>query len=103
MRSFALFISITLSACGSSTSGTDGGNDSSSPQDAATQDGSNPSDAAPDVATNDGGLNVGQTCDPNNNQCKAGLLCCNEPTHFPDASTGYFCEVPINNGCPLLP
>jgi len=108
-RIFLLFV---LAACGGDTSGTDAGNTDagndatqskdSSPTDSSSSD-SSTSDASNDGTTGDGGLGVGDTCDPNNNQCQAGLLCCSEPTHNGDAATGYFCEKPINKGCPALP
>jgi hypothetical protein len=107
MKRFLL--SLVIVACGSSTTtGSDGGgddsgsdavSDASSNNDGAT-DGA--SDAPTDGAQNDG-AQAGMGCDPTNNQCGNGLLCCSEPTHMADAATAYFCEKPVNNGCPLLP
>ncbi len=94
-----LFLLFVLTACGgTTTTGTDAGVDSGN--DSATIN-----DASTDSATSggDGGLGAGEFCDPQNNQCRSGLLCCSEPTHMADAMTAYFCEKPVNNGCPLLP
>ena len=77
--------------------GTDAGKKDGAPEaavgDAATQD----------VAVGDSGLGAGEICDPQNNECATGLLCCQEPTHLQDASVAYFCEKPVNKSCPLLP
>jgi hypothetical protein len=110
-RIFLLFI---LAACGGgTTTGDDAGNNDAGTGKDATQsqdavaDTSPPSDSSTNdvVQNNDGGLNVGDGCDPQNNQCKAGLLCCSEPTHNgPDAAaSAYICEKPVNKSCPLLP
>jgi hypothetical protein len=103
------FLLVVLVACGSGTTtdndagNGDAGNDvvsnDSSPSDAVATDSS-----SNDSAAGDGGLVQGQLCDPQNNQCRPTLLCCSEPTHMPDAATGYFCETPDNtNQCPKLP
>jgi hypothetical protein len=103
-----------VAACGTTTGGTDGGpNDASQSQDTASNDASSDTsstdtgsnDAAPNDAESfgDGSLQAGANCDPNNNQCSAGLLCCSEPTHLPDAAFAYFCEKPVNKGCPMFP
>ena len=107
-RIFLLFI---LAACGSGTTtggdaGNDAGSDATQSKDSSSND-SSPSDSSTTDAANDvtsggdGGLGVGDTCDPKNNQCAQGLLCCSEPTV--DTSTGYFCEKPVNKSCPLFP
>jgi hypothetical protein len=105
------FLFVMLAACGSSTTtGTDAGVDSGS--DVVTtpdssSDASSPNDSSSDVITKndsaggDGGLGAGEVCDPKNDQCNVGLLCCSEPTI--DGGTGYFCEKPVNKSCPLLP
>lgn len=104
------FLVFVLAACGGGTTtgndaGTgDAGSDATQSKDSSSTDSSS-SDSSTDVTTGgDGGLGVGDTCDPNNNQCQTGLLCCSEPIHGSDAATsGYFCEKPVNKGCPLLP
>ena len=108
-RFFLLFV---LAACGGgSTTDNDAGSDSGSdvkasdgsPSDGAPSDGA-PSDASSDAPKGDGGGGgVGAPCDPNGSSCQAGLLCCSEPIHGGDAQSGYFCEQPVNNGCPALP
>jgi len=110
-RIFLLFV---LAACGGDTSGNDAGtndagNDATQSKDSSSTDSSSSdsssTDASNDVTSGgDGGLGVGDTCDPQNNQCEAGLLCCSEPIHGSDAATsGYFCEKPVNKGCPQFP
>ena len=75
------------------------------PKDAAA-DGA--SDAAADVVSSDsspdGGLQSGDSCDLQNDQCAPGLKCCTEPTHIVDASTHDICA-PIQDGgtCPMYP
>jgi hypothetical protein len=95
-------------ACGSgTTTGSDGGTDASS--DATQQQDANPMDGAADAPSDGanpgdgGGLQSGANCDPNNNLCMTGLLCCSEPTHQSDPLTAYFCEKPVNKGCPMFP
>jgi hypothetical protein len=110
-----IFLLLVVAACGGgTTTDTDAGNTGDAGNDVVAKDAA-PSDGAPSDAaatdsssndgatTGDGGLGTGDTCDPQNNQCSSGLLCCSEPTHNGDAATGFFCEKPINNGCPLLP
>ena len=98
-----------MAACGGTTNGGDGGPPDAAGDSTTTSDAANGTDASDasnngDVSTGgDGGLQVGDTCDPNNNQCASGLLCCSEPTHIPDASTAYLCEKPVNGGCPKFP
>jgi hypothetical protein len=111
MRRVLLFL--VLAACGTSTTGDDagntpdsGGNDATQSNDVTQQqDVALPTDATNDaISTGDGSVGPGQPCDPQNNQCKAGLLCCSEPTHIPDSSTAYFCEPPDQQQqCPKLP
>ena len=105
-----LLFTLIIVACGSSTTGGDGGmsdagtdavSDASSGSDASSDGGG--ADVANDTATGGDGGNVGKTCDPNNNQCGPGLLCCSEPTHMVDAMIGYFCEQPLNGKCPMFP
>ena len=111
-----LFLLCVLAACGGGSTGDDSGIDSGGSDTGGGGDTTLPSDAAPDVplpsdATNDaiaqgdGSINPGQPCDPQNNQCKAGLLCCEEPNHLPDASpTSFVCEPPDQQQqCPKLP
>jgi hypothetical protein len=96
-------------ACGTTTTGVDGGgtdasSDSGSSNDGTAADTSTGNDTGTvDGSGDGGGLQVGDTCDPNKNLCSAGLLCCSEPTHNADAMTGYFCEKPVNKSCPQLP
>jgi hypothetical protein len=98
---------MVIVACGSGITGTDGGTDAAS--DATQQQDANPSDGAPSDSPSDtntgadGGLQAGANCDPNNNLCMTGLLCCSEPTHQSDPMTAYFCEKPVNKGCPQFP
>ena len=98
-------------ACGGgTTTGNDAGGDSGQ-SDGSTSDAASDGagDAVADSPANDAtsggdsGLGAGELCDPQNNECQSGLLCCSEPTHLADASTAYFCEKPVNNGCPLFP
>jgi hypothetical protein len=115
-------------ACGSSTSSVDGGTmdvnvDTMSMADAADASGdtsmsdvapdtqSDGSDGSDDVTSNDGPIDAptsgdagaGSKCNPMDDLCQPGLLCCSEPTHIGDASTGFFCEIPFMGKCPLLP
>ncbi len=64
-----------------------------------------PVDAPSDVVTsNDGGLGQGSLCDLQKDMCGAGLKCCSEPTHIPDASTHDICVPPEDGGiCPAYP
>ncbi len=109
-----LFLTLLLVACGSSTTtgddaSTDGSQSNDGASDASTDSSTN--DAAPndsstsDVTSGDGGLGSGSTCDPNNNLCQKGLLCCSEPTHNFDGGplSAYFCETPMNGQCPKIP
>jgi hypothetical protein len=94
--------------CGGGTQGVDGGgsdaaSDATSSSDSSTSGDASDAGTSTDSPAGDGGLQVGDTCDPNNNLCAAGLLCCSEPTHMVDSSTAYFCEKPVNKGCPMLP
>jgi hypothetical protein len=63
-------------------------------------------DSPADVTTtkDGGGLQSGDSCDLQNDQCASGLKCCTEPTHIPDASTHDICA-PIQEGgvCPMYP
>jgi hypothetical protein len=105
-----IFLFLLLAACGGDSNpndaGADSGTDATQSKDSSSADSSSndssTTDASKDVtSTGDGGLGVGDTCDPQNDQCNVGLLCCNEPTV--DGSTGYFCEKPVNKSCPLFP
>lgn len=105
------FLLLMLAACGSTTTtGNDAGNDDSGTNDAtqsndsSSNDSSSSDSSTTDVTSGgDGGLGAGDTCDPQNNQCQQGLLCCSEPIHGGDAMSGFFCEKPVNKSCPLLP
>jgi len=108
-----IFLLCVLAACGGGSTGDDAGNNPDSGSDATQSNDANttpdvplPSDATNDqIAQGDGSINPGQPCDPQNNQCKAGLLCCEEPNHLPDASpTSFVCEPPDQQQqCPKLP
>jgi hypothetical protein len=106
-----IFLLFMLAACGGDSSpadagNNDAGNDATQSMDSSSNDSSNDSsttDASNDGATGDGGLNAGDPCDPQNNQCPNNMLCCSEPIHGGDAMSGFFCEKPVNKGCPLLP
>ena len=106
-----IFLLCVLVACGSGTTNDDGGTGDAGNDVAQTNDGAIdaplPSDATNDaISTGDGSVGPGQPCDPQQlNQCKAGLLCCSEPTHMPDAApTAYVCEPPDSQQqCPKLP
>ncbi len=109
MKYLSVFVFGCAVACGSGTTDGDAGLDAGadgSTKDAMWQtDGAMNNDAASSDsgATGDGGLTAGEICDPNNNECATGLMCCSEPTHMVDAATAFFCEKPVNKGCPLNP
>ncbi|HEY1955512.1 MAG TPA: hypothetical protein VGH28_07865 [Polyangiaceae bacterium] len=98
-----------LLACGSSTTGDDAGSDGSTGGDATTDATSNDSgggDAAADAPVDsgsDGSLDGGSTCDPQNDQCGAGLICCAGGAVFPDGGVGHCIVRPDSGKCPPVP
>jgi hypothetical protein len=108
MRTFLCLGVLVAIGCGDSTTTTDAGNDASNDV-VSTNDAGNDvvttNDGSADGSGGDAGLQHGDVCDPQNNLCETGMLCCSEPTHDFDGGpmSQYVCEPPANGVCPKLP
>jgi hypothetical protein len=81
--------------------GNDASNDGAS-NDSTSNDGSSNDGTSNDGSGGDAGL--GAKCDPNENQCMSGLLCCAQGgVLMPDSGVKYSCVIPVGGHCPLTP
>jgi hypothetical protein len=108
MRIF-LCLGLIASGCGDSTTTSDAGKSDAGSDVVTTSDAGNDvvttNDGSTDAGGGEGGLQQGDVCDPQNNQCASAMLCCSEPTHNFDGGplSAYWCEPPSNGQCPKLP